>query len=120
MLTRVIHHELTCMIAHMHPLHSDTCGICTPPNSCKQIAKYTVCQSVCVYVCLSQTGAAYLPVDSHSAINRVRYTLHEAAPLCIVVDGKSEFKRDTDTVWSSFLLLDLTELVAAAVAGDVR
>ena len=50
----------------------------------------------------------------------MRYTLHEASPLCIVVDGKSEFKRDTDTVWSGFLLLDVDELLAAASAGNRR
>jgi len=69
---------------------------------------------------LPKTGAAYLPVDSHSAINRVRYTLHEAAPLCVIVDAQSEFKCDTDTVWSCFLLLDLDELLAEAASGDVR
>ncbi len=56
-------------------------------------------------------GAAYVPVDSVSAINRVKYVLHEARPVCILVDHNSLFKRDADTVWSKFFVLDIFSLL---------
>ena len=58
-------------------------------------------------------GAAYVPVDSVSAINRVKYVLNESQPVCILVDDNSVFKKDLDTVWSKFFVLDVQNLLGS-------
>ena len=58
-------------------------------------------------------GAAYVPVDSVSAINRVKYVLNQSQPVCILVDDNSVFKKDLDTVWSKFFVLDVQNLLGS-------
>ena len=63
-------------------------------------------------------GAAYVPVDSRSAINRVRYVLNEARPLCVLIDENSAFQKDTNTVWSQFFIVDFSSLLDADPTTD--
>ncbi len=62
-------------------------------------------------------GAAYLPVDSRSAINRVRYIMNECSPICTLVDAQSVFKHETDMLWSRYNVMDISELLALARAS---
>lgn len=64
-------------------------------------------------------GAAYVPVDSQSAINRVRYVLNESQPACVLIDDKSIFKKDTTTVWSQYVIFDFTSILAEITSMDV-
>ncbi len=67
-----------------------------------------------------KVGAVYLPVDSQSAINRLRYALKQVEPVCIVVDGKSMFKKETDTMWSQYKVLDIEALFSPAYIATMR
>ncbi|ELT95442.1 hypothetical protein CAPTEDRAFT_130280 [Capitella teleta] len=58
-----------------------------------------------------ETGAAFLPVDSHSAINRVKRILNEVKPACIIIDSSSAFSHDSETVWSSYKVVDIDVLL---------
>ena len=62
-------------------------------------------------VAILKLGATYLPMDSHSAINRVKYILNETNPVCIVVNDTSIFKTETDTVWSCYFIVDIHEII---------
>ena len=67
-----------------------------------------------------KVGAAYVPIDSRSAINRVRYVLNEVQPVCLLVDEKSVFKIETNTVWSQFFILEFDTLLHDSEDGDSR
>ena len=75
---------------------------------------------IVVLLAILKIGAAYLPVDSHSAINRVRYILNEVEPLCILVDFKSVFNTDTDTVWSRFCVINIDDLLRKSAECSSR
>ena len=58
-------------------------------------------------------GAAYLPVDSHSAVNRVKHILNEANPMCLLALKKdSDFLINSQTVWSQFKVIDFDDVLA--------
>ena len=47
----------------------------------------------------------------------MRYILRETAPLCILAGPGSAFLKDTDTVWSRYHVIDVTELLQTVTSG---
>ena len=65
---------------------------------------------VIILLAILKIGAAYVPVDSQYAINRVRHILNEVQPVCVIAHKDSEFMKGTSTTWSRFHILDNEEL----------
>ena len=70
-------------------------------------------EQVIALLAVIKIGAAYVPIDSGSAINRVRYILNECAPCCILADEHSLFLKDPGTVWSRFYVVPVSDLLKA-------
>ena len=64
-------------------------------------------------------GAGYVPIDSCSAINRVKYTLNECKPLCVLVDDASVFKKETATIWTNHTVVDIKDVMQSSVRGKI-
>ena len=63
-------------------------------------------------------GAAYLPIDSRSAINRVRHILNESQPVAILADSKSAFGTEPSTLWSEFLVINIDDVMQETVSEN--
>ena len=66
-----------------------------------------------------KAGAVYVPMDSHSAINRVRYMLNDLQPSCLLGDCSSVFTREADSVWSRYFVLGMEDLCQTMGEGMV-
>lgn len=99
----------------LHP--QDGCSGGTPLDNIIAVDIQPCCKLIAVLLGILRAGAAFLPVDSHSAINRVKFILNEVMPACIVVDSTSVFAQDTDTVWSKYRVIDMEYLLDESLSS---
>lgn len=69
-------------------------------------------------VSILKVNGVFLPVDSLLAINRVKNTLNECQPQCVIVDSDSVFLRDTDDkIWSNFIIYNISKMTWETKCG---